>query len=434
MIIRNSYDSSFLKRIPTTSHAEMLEFLRNGPEKISSLDRGLLESISRTLESRTEKLSRTLASETGNPLSYCREEIRAASNLVLNSETIRSINSLSTVHDLSGGFSSTDEFRGGSPAIIINSSINPLYRFVESVLASLFSQTPVVLKPSVRGSYTIHQLWKEISGDLDQVKVAFIPHRSREFRTLLMRSDPIRILFSGGLQALGSISRVASPGRITPSLNVSSHAIVWSDTDLDHAAKSVVSLALGGIRDTAFQPRRILVESSVYDYFVNRVVEEASRMRWGDPEMASTDVPSLISRQAVKEFFNAVYDESGRWNRVLSEPKIEENSSSPVIVGEEGNPGRLWNDLKYGPFLAIKPVEGISKLTGAISSFGSGSSVIVFSTDWSLISHIYRNSPGSLTIVNPPSHLSYRDIFSIQGNLTRQVELLSQKRRLIHWR
>src|SRR5207248_7272313 len=72
-------------------------------------------------------------------------------------------------------------------------------------------------------------------------------------------------------------------------------SIVWADSDLCAAAESIAegAFAFAGQRCTA--NRRAIVDSSVYDIFVDQLILASRRIVWGDPADEKTQIGPLIS-------------------------------------------------------------------------------------------------------------------------------------------
>jgi len=115
-------------------------------------------------------------------------------------------------------------------------------------------------------------------------------------RALTEHRDIKAIGFVGESRTGSSIMQqgAATLKRVHFELGGKNPVIVFDDADLDRALDAVVFMiySLNGQRCTSSS--RLLVQSSIYDEFVERVAERARRLRVGDPLDPETEVGPLI--------------------------------------------------------------------------------------------------------------------------------------------
>ena len=108
-----------------------------------------------------------------------------------------------------------------------------------------------------------------------------------------------KVAFTGSTAAGIEVMRGAAQGvkRVTLELGGKSPNLVFADADLDSAVPSSAWSIFYAAGQSCEARSRILVESSIYDEFVNRFVAATGRIRMGDPLDPKTQVGSLISRE-----------------------------------------------------------------------------------------------------------------------------------------
>ena len=108
-----------------------------------------------------------------------------------------------------------------------------------------------------------------------------------------------KIAFTGSTATGKSVAATAAKTlkRVTLELGGKSPSVVFDDADLDAA----VAGALYGVFYNAGQcceaRSRILVQSGIYDRFVERFTEKAKRLRVGDPENPETQIGAITLRE-----------------------------------------------------------------------------------------------------------------------------------------
>jgi len=129
--------------------------------------------------------------------------------------------------------------------------------------------------------------------------------------------------------------------RYSMELGGKSPAIVFADADLDAAVDAVVFgvYSLNGERCTANS--RLLVQASIYDQFVERLVARVARIRMGDPFDESTEVGPLIHRE--------------HWERVMGYIDIAQHEGAQLAVG-----GYRPAELAAGNYVAPTLFTGVN--------------------------------------------------------------------------
>src|SRR5205823_8132031 len=85
-------------------------------------------------------------------------------------------------------------------------------------------------------------------------------------------------------------------------------AIVSSKADLDKATDGVMRSAFGFSGQKCSACSRAYVERAVYDDFVSKLVEKASKLKVGNPLERDTYTGPVINEKAVETFEQAVQD------------------------------------------------------------------------------------------------------------------------------
>lgn len=140
-----------------------------------------------------------------------------------------------------------------------------------------------------------------------------------------------KISFTGETETGKSILRAAAGTvkRVSMELGGKSPNVVFADADLDAAAKGAINAIFYGKGELCSAGSRLLVEESVHDALMAKVVDRAKKMAPGDPLDPKTRLGSLVSekqRQSV-----ARYVESGRKEgaRLVA-------GGNPVSIGGKG--------------------------------------------------------------------------------------------------
>ncbi len=432
MRVYNRYTSEKLSDLKDSRLSDITAFL--GSEKESRDPEDTLAVALSILESKKEQYSKTLASESGNPVTLSREEIVASIRLLRFAS--------SNMHsDLRTSVNESDEFRTieerapKGNAVGITPRINPLYRFVELLVSSLLTGTKTVARPSYVGALTISEFWKEMnSGEIHGFMPAFMSSGGNNLKKLLSSGYVSSVIFTGSRESHLAVLKNSVPGTVSGTVRKKAYALVPDGADLDSAAKTVAELSLRGTRDPEFSPHRVLFLGDSFEYFTNRLMEESLKLRSGDPASPDTDVSCFLSGEQADAFTSQVDGELQTWGEQLTTPVRQNNSFSPAVFRASEKPGTLWNEALFGPFIIAREVESLNSAAEIIRSDSEAGSLFLFSSDANMLKYADRNTRLEYLFSDTPGYLGYEDIFKMENSLHRTMESMTTGRRRVTWK
>ena len=172
----------------------------------------------------------------------------------------------------------------------------------------------VVLKPAEQTPYTALRL-AELALEAGFPAGAFncVPGRGESAGAALVRHPGVdKIAFTGSTEVGRSVMREASETlkKVSLELGGKSPNIVFADADLDAAARGALTGIFYGKGEVCAAGSRLLVEESVHDELMQRLLERAGRMVPGDPLHPKTRLGALVSREQMDRVLG--YIETGR--------------------------------------------------------------------------------------------------------------------------
>jgi acyl-CoA reductase-like NAD-dependent aldehyde dehydrogenase len=173
-------------------------------------------------------------------------------------------------------------------------------------------------------------------------------------RRLVEHPDVAKIGFTGSTEVGAEVMRGAGATikRVTLELGGKSASVVFADADLERAAAAAPYAVFDNAGQDCCARSRILVERSVYDRFLDYLVQATSRVRVGDPEDDATEMGPLISaahRATVASFVDGV--------PVLFRGEVPERKGFwfPCTLVEATNEDRIAREEVFGPVAALIP-------------------------------------------------------------------------------
>ena len=170
-----------------------------------------------------------------------------------------------------------------------------------------------------------------------------------------------KVAFTGSTAAGQAVARAAieTMARYSLELGGKSANIVFADARLDAAIEGVVGGIFAAAGQTCVAGSRVLIEATVYDEFVTRLVERTSRIRLGDPMDWDTEVGTISCQRQYDNILAHI--ESGRRQgaTVLAGggPPDDDGGGlfiAPTIFGDVDNDMRIVQEEIFGPVLCLQ--------------------------------------------------------------------------------
>jgi len=179
---------------------------------------------------------------------------------------------------------------------------------------------------------------------------------------LVTHRDVAHVGFTGGALAGRRIYELAARNfkTVTLELGGKSPNIVFDDADLDQAVKGVVSGIFAASGQSCQAGSRLLVQRSIHDRFVAKLVHFMNDVRLGDPTSPDTQIGPIATRpqfDKVMEYIRIAKDEGatcvlgGRSRPDLGAGQFVE----PTIFTNVRNDMRIAQEEVFGPVLAVIP-------------------------------------------------------------------------------
>jgi aldehyde dehydrogenase (NAD+) len=172
-----------------------------------------------------------------------------------------------------------------------------------------------------------------------------------------------KIAFTGSDATGQKIYEAAARGlkRVSMELGGKSPNIVFDDADLDNAVKGAISGIFAASGQTCIAGSRLLVQRSIHDRFVEKLVAFARTAKMGDPMSTDTQVGPVTTPPQYKKVLDYLDVAKGEGaSAVLGGAKASEFGGyfvQPTILTGVRNSMRIAQEEVFGPVLAVIPFE-----------------------------------------------------------------------------
>lgn len=389
---------------------------RAGPgwESLGSIERGkILFRAADAMDRRLESLARVISAEQGKRLSEARSEVTRAT------EILRFV--AGEGRRISGSTLPADEPRSMAltwrkplgPVALITPWNFPLAIPVWKAAPALLSGCTAVIKPSPLAPLStavMVDIFVEAGvgpGVINLLQGDRVPGE-----TLSGHPDIRGISFTGSLPVGLSIQLAAAPrlARTQLELGGKNAVIVLADADLDAAADAIVHGAFGQAGQRCSATSRVVVESSVREDLVERIVTRVSGMVVGDPFAPDTDLGPVVDINRLTACVEAIEGALTTGAKVrVGGHAIEgaENDShgyymSPTVLTDVPADSEIATEEVFGPVLSVIDAVDFDDAMRISNSVRYGMSGTIFTENRA---HIYdaldRFEAGMLHVNRP---------------------------------
>ena len=245
---------------------------------------------------------------------------------------------------------------------------SPIASDAQKVAPALAAGNAVLLKPSSWSPLVSLELARiaEEAG-LPPGLLSVLPGSGGEVgNRLVEHPDVAKVSFTGGTSTGRRLAHAAAEKLMPVSLELGgkSPTIVFDDCDVDLAIAGVLFGIFSSSGQSCIAGSRLFVQKSIYDGFIERLVEATQSLVVGHPFEKATQVSSLVHadhRESVERYVALARDEGGTILTGGARPDAGDLAGGayylPTIVAGLPNTARVCREEIFGPVLVVLPFD-----------------------------------------------------------------------------
>lgn len=293
----------------------------------------------------------------------------------------------------------------------------PLMLAVWQIAPALAAGNTIVLKPSEStpvSAFKLFEIIEEVGLPAGVANLVLGPG-SKVGNELAESHDVDKVAFTGGTKTGQSVMRAASGNmkKITLELGGKSPMIVFDDVDFETA----VDNAMFGIFHNAGQvcsaASRLLVQETIYDKFVERLAERASKIVVGNGKSENIEMGPITSESHMNEvlkFIESGIEEGAKL--VCGGKRLTENGLDrgyfiePTIFADVNANMRIVKEEIFGPVLVVEEFKNEEDAIEKANDTIYGLAGAVFTEDIDRAKRVISKLRAGITWINS-YHLAY---------------------------
>ena len=315
--------------------------------KLPSFKRAeILGNIREGIREKSEEFARMIALEAGKPIVDARVEVERSIGIfqIALEESKRMLGEyipLDISERLKNRAAINKRFPIG-PILGISPFNFPLNLVVHKIAPAIASGNPIIIKPSSKTPLTALLLGEVISeSGWPRGGFSVFPCTSTLAERMVADERFKMLTFTGSAGVGWRLRQLAGKKRVTLELGGNAGAIIDSSDNLDYAVKRCIASAFSFSGQLCISLQRLFINKKIYDDFMSSFVDDAKKLKMGDPLDEETRLGPMIDEQsaqrveswvneAVKDGASLMY--GGRRKGTLYEPTVITNTTPTMKV------------------------------------------------------------------------------------------------------
>lgn len=369
-----------------------------------------LSHVSRRLAERSEEIARLIMEENGKPIFWARGEVnRAISTFRFAAEEVRRLGGetmrLDTEAASAGRLAYISRVPHG-PILAITPFNFPLNLVAHKVAPAIAVGAPVIVKPAPATplcSLVLGEILAETELPEGMFSVLPVPND----RAAALVEDPRLpvVSFTGSGPVGYAIMDQVPRKHVTLELGGNAAAVVLADADLDWAASRVALFSNYQAGQSCIAVQRVIVEESVREDFLARLVPAVEALVTGDPADDRTQVGPLVSAEAAERVERWVKEAVAAGARLLTGGTRDGATVAPTVLADVPHDARVSREEVFGPVMVVQSVSGVDAAFAAVNDSAYGLQAGVFTRNLDVAFRANRElEVGGVVIGDVPSY------------------------------
>lgn len=392
----NPYSGEVFAEIPASNAADATRAIEAADQAFSAwaamgarARQALFLKAADIVERRADELVSIMAQETGASNSFSRFQIQWSAGLLRQAAGYPYLSGGEIVpSDTPGVFAMAVRKPLGVVAGISpwNGALALGFR---TVVAPLACGNTVVLKPSedapVCAGLVIGEILTEAGFPAGVVNVVtHAPGQVGPIADQLFESRKVRAYNFTGSSSTGAMLAARAGKhlkRIALELGGYNPMIVLKDADLEYSVDTAIFASFFHQGQICMNTRKILVQRSLFDDFLERFVQRAKAIKAGDPSDPKTPIGPLITDQAVSKVKDGIARAVSMGARVVAGGTSEGRCFAPTVLVNVPADAPIYCEEVFGPVVLIEPFDDEQEAVDKANATPYGLSASIMTAD-----------------------------------------------------
>ncbi len=338
-----------------------------------------INKIIKELRLAKDELANLITLEMGKPIKMAQAEIDDSVNFILEIMNYAEEALKPKIHK--DKLSVTEVIRAPIGIVAAYSAFNyPILTSIKLIVSAIIAGNTIVYKPSEVTPLAGKTLFEIINRVLPKGVINLV-QGGEEVSDYLLSTDINMVTYIGDRETARKInSTIASKfHRVLMEIQGKDAMIVLKDANIEKAAKFAVEYSLKNCGQDNNSVERIYLDASIFDKFVNNVVNLVKKIKVGDP-FSNVDIGPLATEALRARVFAQIEEARRKGAKIVfggTKPETKGYYLNPTVVIDVSEKHDLITEETFGPVISIQRMFSLDDVIEKInrSPFGLGVSI-----------------------------------------------------------
>tara|TARA_B110000211_G_scaffold234952_1_gene307742 strand:- start:1295 stop:2755 length:1461 start_codon:yes stop_codon:yes gene_type:complete len=222
----------------------------------------------------------------------------------------------------------------------------------------------------------------------------------------LLESDIIRgLTFTGSTRVGKILTKQAADRMIRPVMELGGHApaLIFDDIDVEKVAQNAVAAKFKNGGQICVSPTRFLVQTKVYEAFLQAFVAATKRINVGDGFDPDITMGPLRTAGRIQEIKELLSDAINRGHRVFGGERVGDplgNFINPAVIADAGPATQASNTEPFGPIAVLHPFDTVEDAIAEANRLNVGLASYVMTNNLACANRCIGDIQAGSVIVN----------------------------------
>jgi aldehyde dehydrogenase (NAD+) len=381
----------------------------------SAVDRGrILLAAAGEIRERAPQIAAEITREMGKTLAEATAETAATADFLEFYGGLGRLPYGDVVPDPRPGVHTRTEREPIGVVLAITPWNDPLLTPARKLGPALIAGNTVVLKTATETPLIALRLAAALQdAGLPRGVLNLVTGRSSEVADALVSDPRVSGITFTGSTPVGMAIRAAVADRnirVQTEMGGKNAAVVLADADLDLAARTIAAAAFGQAGQRCTATSRLVVDPSVRERLVERVVAHARSLRVGAGADPRTGMGPITSERQMESVLESIAEATRAGARVLcGGHRLTDGAHgcghfvAPTVLGDVGRGMAIWREEVFGPVLAVVEATGLDAAIEAVNDTSFGLSAAIYTRDLRAAHRFSEGAETGQVAVNLPT-------------------------------
>ncbi|MDE3131254.1 MAG: aldehyde dehydrogenase family protein [Acidobacteriota bacterium] len=291
---------------------------------------------------------------------------------------------------------------------------DPLLTPARKLAPALFAGNAAVLKPATETPVVALRLAEALhDAGLPAGVLGTVTGRASRISAALLGDPRLAAVSFTGSTAVGLRLQRDLAGRnlrLQTEMGGKNASVVRADADLELAAEAILAAAFGQAGQRCTATSRVIVDRSVAEQLLAKLVEGARRAKLGPGLSADTNIGPVVSRRHQGEVIEHLERARSEGAQILAgggAPASPELANGcyvePTVLAAVTPAMSIWRDEVFGPAIAVIECDGVAQAVELVNDSRYGLSAAVFTRDIGAAAYFEEHVDTGQVSVNLPT-------------------------------